>query len=125
MKTFIEKTNTKKASQKSDMSTNILKKCSFYCQVQLSIKYINILIRSWKFHSHLKEADIVPVHKKGQKFLKKFIDLYKSIFQKLWKYLGEYFLPNISKVSGRCLYNQISIFFKGVFLKYQCNFSKG
>ena len=36
---------------------------------------INTLIRSSKFHNELKEADIVPVHKKSQNFLKKIIDL--------------------------------------------------
>ena len=70
MEKFIEKTDTNKASQKSDMSTNIVKKCSFYCQVQLSTKCINISIRSWKFHNELKEIDIVPAHKKSQKFLR-------------------------------------------------------
>ena len=35
IKKFIEKLDPKKAFQKSDMSTNILKKCSFFRQVHL------------------------------------------------------------------------------------------
>ena len=111
IKKFIEKLDPKKASQKSDMSTNILKKkCSFFD------KYIcddiNTLIRSLKFHNELKEADIVPVHKKKSKFSK---ENYRPIS----------ILPNISKVYERCLYDQISNFFEDVFSKYQCGFRKG
>ena len=55
IKKFIEKSNPKKASQKSDMSTNIFKTIAFFA------KYIsddiNALIRSSKFHNELKEAD--------------------------------------------------------------------
>ena len=70
IKKFIEKLDPKKASQKSDMSTNILlKNATFFA------KYIcddvNILIRSSKFHNELKEANIVPVHKMKSKFSKR------------------------------------------------------
>ena len=111
IKKFIEKLDPKKASQKSDMSTNILKKnAAFFA------KYIcddiNTLIRSSKFHNELKEADIVPVHKKKSKFSK---ENYRPIS----------ILPNISKVYERCLYDQISNFFEDVFSKYQCGFRKG
>ena len=69
IKKFIEKLDPKKASQKSDTSTNIHKKnCAFFA------KYIcddiNTSIRSSKFHNELKEADIVPAHKKKSKFSK-------------------------------------------------------
>ena len=65
-----------------------------------------------KFHNELKEADIVPVHKKKSKFSK---ENYRPIS----------ILPNISKVYERCLYDQISNFFEDVFSKYQCGFRKG
>ena len=93
IKKFIEKLNPKKASQKSDMSTNILKKnAAFFA------KYIcddiNTSIRSLKFHNELEEADIVPVHKKSQNFLKKVIDLevFSRIFPKFTKdaYMTKY-----------------------------------
>ena len=73
---------------------------------------INTLIRSSKFHNELKEADIVPVHKKKSKFS---TENYRPIS----------ILPNISKVCERCLYDQISNFFEDVFSKYQCGFRKG
>ena len=60
----------------------------------------------------MKEADIVPVHKKKSKFSK---ENYRPIS----------ILPNISKVYERCLYDQISNFFEDVFSKYQCGFRKG
>ena len=34
-------------------------------------------------------------------------------------------LPNISKVFERCIYKQMSQFFKGIISKYQCSFRKG
>ena len=60
----------------------------------------------------MKEADIVPVHKKKSKFSKE-------------NYGPISIIPNISKVYKRCLYDQISIFLEDVFSKYQCGFRKG
>ena len=56
------------------MSINILKKNAAFF-VKYICDDINTLIRSSKFHNQLKEADIVPVHKKSQNFVKKIIDL--------------------------------------------------
>ena len=70
MKKFIEKLNPRKASQKFDMSTNILKKIAAFFAKYI-YDGINTSIRSSKFHNELKETDIVPVHN----FLKKIIDL--------------------------------------------------
>ena len=60
----------KKAAQKDDMKTNLLKK-----NVDLFAKCtcddINDLIRSSKFLNELKQADIVPAHKKVKAFLGK------------------------------------------------------
>ena len=67
IKKFIEKLDPKKASQKSDMSTNILlKNAAFFAKYICND--INTLIHSSKFHNELKEADIIPVHKKKSKF---------------------------------------------------------
>ena len=64
----------KKAAQKDDIKTNLLKK-----NIDFFAKYtcddINDSIRSSKFPNELKQADIVPAHKKGQSFLRKIIDL--------------------------------------------------
>ena len=111
IKKYIENLDPKKASQKSDMNTNIIRKnAAFFA------KYIcddiNASIRSSNFHNELKEADIVPVHKKKSKLSK---ENYRPIS----------ILPNISKVYERCLYDQMSEFFDNILSKYQCNFRKG
>ena len=111
IKTFIERLDPKKSSQKFDMSTNILRKI-----VAFFIKYIfddiDTLIRSSKFRNKLKGVDIVPVHKRKSKFSKE-------------NYIPISILPNISKVYKRCLFDQISIFFEYFFSEYQCGFYKG
>ena len=34
-------------------------------------------------------------------------------------------LPNLSNAFPKCIYNQLSVFFDKVFLKYHCGFRKG
>ena len=110
IKKYIENLDPKKASQKSDMNTNIIRKnAAFFAKYTRDD--INASIRSSKFHNELKEADIVPVHKKKSKLSK---ENYRPIS----------ILPNISKVYERCLYDQMSEFFD-IFSKYQCGFRKG
>ena len=90
------------------MNTNIIRKnAAFFAKYMCDD--INASIRSSKFHNELKEADIVPVHKKKSK------GNYRPIS----------ILPNISKVYERCLYDQMSEFFGNIFSKYQCGFRKG
>ena len=92
------------------MNTNIIRKnAAFFAKYTRDD--INASIRSSKFHNELKEADIVPVHKKKSKLSK---ENYRPIS----------ILPNISKVYERCLYDQMSEFFD-IFSKYQCGFRKG
>ena len=56
------------------MSTKILlKNAAFFAKYIWD--YINTLIRYSKFHNESKEADIVPVHKRSQNYVKKIIDL--------------------------------------------------
>ena len=108
IKKYIENLDPKKASQKSDMNTNIIRKnAAFFAKYTRDD--INASIRSSKFHNELKEADIVPVHKKKSK------GNYRPIS----------ILPNISKVYEKCLYDQMSEFFGNIFSKYQCGFRKG
>ena len=96
IKKYIENLDPKKASQKSDMNTNIIRKnAAFFAKYTRDD--INASIRSSKFHNELKEADIVPVHKKKSKLSK---ENYRPIS----------ILPNISKVYERCLYDQMSEF---------------
>ena len=108
IKKFIQNLDAKKASQNSDMNTK--QNAAFFAKY--SCDDINASIRSSKFHNELKEADIVPVHKKKSKLSK---ENYRSIS----------ILPNISKVYERCLYDQMSNFFEDIFSKYQCGFRKG
>ena len=72
---------------------------------------INGSIYFSKFHVQLKEADVVPVHKKKSKLSK---ESYRPIS----------ILPNFPKVYERCLNNQMSSYFQDSFLKYQCGFLK-
>ena len=72
----------------------------------------NDSIRSSKFPNELKQADIVPAHKKKPKLSK---ENYRPIS----------ILPNVSKIYGRCLYDQIATYFEHIFSRYQCGFRKG
>ena len=111
IKKSIENLDPKKASQKSDMNTNILRKnAAFFAKY--TCNDINIFIRSSKFHNELKEADVAPVHKKKSKLSK---ENYRPIS----------ILPNISKVYERYLHDQMSEFFDNIFSNYQCGFRKG
>ena len=111
IKKFIENLDPKKASQKSDTNTNILRKNEAFL-AKYTCDDINSSIRSSKFHNELKEADIVPVHKKKSKLSK----------ENYWPII---ILRNISKVYERCLHDQMSEFFDNIFSKYQCGFRKG
>ena len=74
VKKSFQSLDPKKTARKDDIKTNLLKK-----NVDFFEKYtcddINDSIRSSKFPNKLKQADIVPVHKKSQSFLRKIIDL--------------------------------------------------
>ena len=69
IKKYIENLDPKKASQKSDMNTNIIRKnAAFFAKYMRDD--INASIRSSKFHNELKEADIIPAHKEKSKLSK-------------------------------------------------------
>ena len=74
VKKTLQSLDPKKAAQKDDIKTNLLKK-----NVDFFAKYtcddINDSIHSSKFPKELKQAEIVPAHKKSQSFLRKIIDL--------------------------------------------------
>ena len=72
--------------------------------------YVMTSIIQFVFRNELKQADIVPAHRKTQSFLKKIIDLS---------------VPNVSKIYERCLYDQITTYFEHIFSRYQCGFCKG
>jgi hypothetical protein len=72
----------------------------------------NECIKSSKFPANLKNANIIPIFKKGTKNLK---ENYRPIS----------ILPNSSKLFERPLFNQMSHYFDKIFSKYQCGFRKG
>ena len=77
----------KKASQKSDIPTTIIKENSdIYGKVLCSV--INDSIKSFTFLSCLKEEDVITIHKKGKKIRKKSIGQ-SAFYQSYQKYLKE------------------------------------
>ena len=111
VKRYINSLDPKKASQKGDMNTTILKENDYFF-AEYICNDINASILNPKSHNELKEADIIPAHKKKSKFSK---ENYRPIS----------ILPNISKVYERYLYDQISDYFEDVLSKCQCGFRKG
>ena len=59
----------------------------------------------------LKKADITPVYKEDEKFLKN-------------NYRPVSILPSVSKIYERCIYDQINYYFHPLFSKLQCGFRK-
>ena len=74
--------------------------------------FINDSIKSFTFPYCLKEADAIPVHKKGKKDKKE-------------NYRPVSILPVLSKIFERIMFIQMSTFFEDIFNKQQCGFRKG
>ena len=74
VKKSFQSLDRKKAAQKDDTKTNLLKKNIDYF-AKYTCDNINDSLRSSKFPNELKQPDIVPAHKKSQSFLRKTIDL--------------------------------------------------
>ena len=68
---------------------------------------VNNCLFSKVFPSSLKKADITPVYKKDEKFLKN-------------NYRPVSILPSVSKIYERCIYDQINDYFYSPFSKLQC-----
>ena len=68
--TEIQNLNSRKASQQNDIPVKILKENSDICSYILHHNFNNSLFSN-KFPKYLKKADITPVFKKDEKFLKK------------------------------------------------------
>ena len=73
--------------------------------------YVTASIINKVFPSSLKKADITPVYKKDEKFLKN-------------NYRPVSILPSVSKIYERCIYDQINNYFHPLFSKLQCGFRK-
>ena len=110
----LKKTNnldTAKASQQSDIPTKILKQNSDYF-AEYFCGNISRYISKSMFLPDLKLADVAPVFKKKSK---KFEYNYRPVS----------ILSNTYKIYGRCLYDQIQVFFDSILSKYQCVFRRG
>ena len=77
----------------------------------MNIKFNNSIYEDC-FPYILKTADLTPVYKKEEKFLKQ-------------NYRPVSILPNISKFFERCLYDQINTYFENIPSKLQFGFRKG
>ena len=109
--TEIENLNSRKASQQNDIPVKILKGNSDICSYILHHNFNNSLFSN-EFSKYLKKAEITPVFKKDEKFLKA-------------NYRPVSILPTVSKIYERCLYDQINEYFQPLFSKLQCGFRKG
>ena len=109
---LIQDLNWNKATQKYDISIKILKKNSEILSYILYHNFnFNNSLFSKVFPNNLKKADITPVFKKDEQFLK---NNYRSVS----------ILPSVSKIYEHCPYNQINDYFHSLFSKLQCRFRK-
>ncbi|XP_057310198.1 uncharacterized protein LOC130648176 [Hydractinia symbiolongicarpus] len=108
---YIRKLDPKKAQQKDDIPTNIIKENSDIFS-QFITENFNQSLKSSEFATSLKNADITPTHKKGLRTEKA-------------NYRPVSVLSNISKIYERCMYDQIYTFFEPLFSKLQFGFRKG
>ena len=109
--TEIQNLNSRKASQQNDIPVKMLKGNSDISSYILHHNFNNSLFSN-EFPKYLKKADITPVFKKDEKFVKT-------------KYRPVSILPTVSKIYERCLYDQINEYFQPLFSKLQCGFRKG
>ena len=107
----IEKLNTKKAVQDTDIPVKVLKANADFFAEHITRQF-NEGICSSKFAESFKFANVTPVFKQGSKNLK---DNYRPIS----------ILPNISKIFEHCLHDQLSAFFDDILSPQQCGFRKG
>ena len=107
---LIQNLSCNEAMQQYDIPVKILKENSEIFSYILCHSFNNSLF-SKVFPSSLKKADITPVYKKYEKFLKS-------------NYRRVSILASVSKIYERCIYDQINNYFDPLFSKLQCGFHK-
>ena len=107
----IKQLDTRKACQDTDVPSKIIKMNSDIF-ADFLYQNFNVAIATSVFPQNLKNANITPVFKKGDRNSE---TNYRSVS----------ILPNVSKIYERCLYKQMSKFFDKILSKYQCGFRKG
>ena len=100
-----------KATQKSDIPTKIIKQNQDIFS-EFIFENVNNVIDTDIYPEQLKWADVKPAHKRGSRTDKE-------------NFRPVSILPNISKIYERCLFKQLTNYFKDLFSKYQCGFRKG
>ena len=107
---LIQNLNCNKATQQYDIPIKILEENS---EIFLHILYHNFnnSLFSKVFPNSLKKADITPVFKKEEKFLK---NNYRTVS----------ILPGVSKIYEGCIYDQISDYFHPFFQDCNVDFEK-
>ena len=110
IKKEIPRLDKSKTSQKTDISTRIIKEnvdifAEFLCTS------INGAIKSVSFPCSLKLA-VTPLSKKMRKDMKE-------------NFRPVSILPTLSKIFEKCMFAQISTFFDNIFSNQQCSFRKG
>ena len=108
---IIKNLNVRKTCLGSDIPTKIIKLnidlfSSFICQ------NFHYCISTGKFPNKLKDADVIPFHKKKDKSDKT-------------NYRPVSILPNISKIYEKIIYNQLYEYCHGKCFPSQCGFRKG
>ena len=100
-----------KATQKSDIPTNIIKNNYDIFSEFLFENFNNIILTSL-FPEQLKYADVKPIFKKDSRNDKR-------------NYRPVIILSNISKIYEQLLYKQLETYFESILSQYQCGFRKG
>ena len=102
--------NCNKATQQYNISIKILKENSEIFSYILYHNFNNSLFNE-VFPNSLKKADITPVFKKEEKFLKN-------------NYRPVSILPNVSKIYEHCIYDQMNDYFHPLFQNCNVDFEK-
>ena len=100
-----------KACQDTDVPTKILKENADIFADFLHASF-NEFVKKLEFPSVLKQANITPVFKKGERECKN-------------NYRPVSILSNVSKIFERIIFRQISYYMDSFFSKYQCRFREG
>ena len=108
---FISISPMKKRYPRFNIPPRLLKNNKDICTDVLHFD-VNCCIRNGIFPENLKNADITPTFKKGDRLLKS-------------NYRPVSILPTISKIYEKILYKQIYTYFDCIFSKYLCGFRKG
>ena len=100
-----------KACQDTDIPSKIIKENADIFASFLHSSF-NTSVTNSEFPSVLKQANITPVFKKGERYLK---DNYRPVS----------ILPNVSKIFERCMFRQINEYMNVFLSRHQCGFRKG